>query len=321
MDPDAVRRPDHTKKKWLLRLTPILSSEQPFHTSAELACNSQQDLRPHLNFPVLLIPNHTIKVSASQEPRVHVCFGSRTPGAGFCATPVAHLKCCQSRRATVATDLTSRWIPLDPSPFANPCHRCHRQFFASMQLCGEEKENMRLLSPTEGSMARCAIKLSTWDLLYDGRGTAGGIWSPPSCKRPLQSSAGFRRFEKCSVLHGNSSNCALSSVGSTAPAERTPCFKHSIAPCPAMSSATISLLRRALRRQFRFQGLPFPFGVASSIAASCRSGNAACRAGQVRGWAQASSCTELTAGDCLQDYSLLHRNYSIIRVRSKGARK
>ena len=70
-----------------------------------------------------------------------------------------------------------------------------------------------------------------------------------------------------------------------------------------------------------FPGLPFPFGVASSIAASCRSGNAACRAGQVRGWAQASSCTELTAGDCLQDYSLLHRNYSIIRVRSEGARK
>ena len=31
-------------------------------------------------------------------------------------------------------------------------------------------------------MARCAIKLSTWNLLGDGRGIAGGrVWSLPSC--------------------------------------------------------------------------------------------------------------------------------------------
>ena len=38
-------------------------------------------------------------------------------------------------------------------------------------------------------MARCANELSTWDRLYDGRGTAGRIGNLLSCKRPLQSSA------------------------------------------------------------------------------------------------------------------------------------
>jgi hypothetical protein len=49
----ADRRPDHTKKKCLLGLRPILPSEQPFHSSAELARNSQQDLGPDLDLPVL----------------------------------------------------------------------------------------------------------------------------------------------------------------------------------------------------------------------------------------------------------------------------